>query len=503
MNEYEHRRRRTDAQQRTPQRRTGQERASGQRRVSAQQRSRRAGDASVSNQVRRRNRDVEECMELERESVREHQEYLERRRRRQEKRRKEEIRRKKQLEMRMKMAGAGFIAILLIFGVYKLFFSNPVEKKITVEAGTKDLTPKNFLKKKKAEAKFVTDMSGIDLNHVGEHEIILESKGKKRKCRMTVVDTKPPKAKAEALTIGIDGDLKPEELVTDIKDGTDVTCEFKEKPDLSQKGTVTAVVVLTDEGGNKTEISAEIKVIKDKEAPVIEGVAPLTAFVGDTISYKSDITVTDNCDKKVELKVDNSDVDPETEGTYDVIYTATDRAGNVAEEETTITLKEKPENFVEPEKVEKEADKVLEEITTDDMTVKEKAKAIYNWTRENIGYVSTSEKESWTNGAYQGFTEKQGDCFIYFSVAKALLTQAGIPNIDVVKSDTSHSRHYWSLADCGDGWYHFDTTPRQGGGNFFMKTDEEILKYSKAHKNSHIFDQSLYPATPKEKFSMD
>ena len=83
------------------------------------------------------------------------------------------------------------------------------------------------------------------------------------------------------------------------------------------------------------------------------------------------------------------------------------------------------------------------------------------------------------------------------ATSKALLTRAGIPNLDVVKSDTSHSSHYWSLIDCGDGWYHFDTTPRYGGGSFFMLTDAEILAYSEAHRDSHIFDRSLYPATPE------
>ena len=34
----------------------------------------------------------------------------------------------------------------------------------------------------------------------------------------------------------------------------------------------------------------------------------------------------------------------------------------------------------------------------------------------------------------------------------------------------------------------FDTTPRYGGGEFFLMTDDEILAYSEAHDNSHIFD---------------
>ena len=279
-------------------------------------------------------------------------------------------------------------------------------------------------------------------------------------------------------------------------DATDVKYTFKEEPDLSSEGTVPVTAVVTDEGGNTAEVEGELNVIVDTEAPVISGVAPLTSFLGDPISYKSEITVTDNCDKDIEVEVDNSNVDTETAGTYNVIYTASDQSGNTAQQETTLTIKEKPENYVEPEEVYALADEVLAGITTDDMTLKEKARAIYDWTRNNVGYINTSEKDSWTNGAYQGFTEGEGDCFVFFATAKALLTRAEIPNIDIVKSDTSHSSHYWSLVDVGDGWYHFDTTPRYGGGEFFLMTDDEILAYSEAHDNSHIFDRSLYPATP-------
>ena len=84
-------------------------------------------------------------------------------------------------------------------------------------------------------------------------------------------------------------------------------------------------------------------------------------------------------------------------------------------------MKEKPQDCVEPEEVDEEADAVLEEITTEDMTLKEKARAIYDWCRDNIGYVSTSDKDSWTNGAHQGFTEGEGDCFVFFATAKACL----------------------------------------------------------------------------------
>lgn len=464
------------------------------------------GDRSIKNAVQKRGSSAAPRQREERKgelTEEEYQAYL--KRKRQKKKKMERLRRRRRLLL-LKMAGVLFIFIAFLLLVRRIFFYNPVEKKVTVEAGVKALDAKDFIKEKKrdkVEAEFVTDMSEIPLDHVGEYKIVIKAKGKERKSTLIIQDTVAPTAKDRGATVSTKVKPEAKDLVKSIKDATDVTCSFKKEPDTSQKGEVTITVVLTDEGGNTTEIDTKVKVVVDKEAPEIDGVGPLTAFIGDPISYKGEITVTDNCIGEVKLDVDNSEVDTETPGTYDITYVATDLSGNEAKKSTTITMKEKPDNYVDPETVYEEADKVLAEIVTDDMTLKEKAKAIYTWTRTNIGYVNTSDKESWTNGAYQGFTDKSGDCFVYFATAKALLTRVDIPNIDVVKSDTSHSSHYWSLVDVGDGWYHFDATPRQGGGDFFLLTDDEILEYSKAHNNSHIFDQSLYPATPTEDSTVD
>ena len=103
-------------------------------------------------------------------------------------------------------------------------------------------------------------MSKVDLNHVGEQEIVIEAKGKKRTCKLIVKDTTPPKAKAENMTIDIDGDLKAKELVTDIQDATDVKCSFEEKAGFIRKREkVSATVVLTDEGGNTAKFHQKSK----------------------------------------------------------------------------------------------------------------------------------------------------------------------------------------------------------------------------------------------------
>lgn len=139
------------------------------------------------------------------------------------------------------------------------------------------------------------------------------------------------------------------------------------------------------------------------------------------------------------------------------------------------------------------AGEILAEITTEGMTDMEVAFAIYRWTGSNIAYVGSSDKTDWGAAAYRGFTERIGDCYTYFAVAKALFIAAGIENMDVVKCNHGGSSHYWSLINLGDGWYHVDCTPRRSPGRFFMNTDAELESYSQANNNSHIFEGSLYP----------
>ena len=141
-----------------------------------------------------------------------------------------------------------------------------------------------------------------------------------------------------------------------------------------------------------------------------------------------------------------------------------------------------------------EARAILEQITESSMDDTDTAWAIYRWARSHISYIGDSDKSDWLSGAHQAFTFGCGDCFVYFAACKALLAAAGIENLDIVKSDTSHSRHYWNLVKVNGGWYHFDATPRVGeGDNFFLLTDAELAAYSDSHGGSHVFDPSLYP----------
>lgn len=244
--------------------------------------------------------------------------------------------------------------------------------------------------------------------------------------------------------------------------------------------------------------------IEDNEPPKIEGAKDQTVFIGDKVSYKRGVKVTDNIDEEVDLVVDSSSVNLKEPGSYSVIYKATDSAGNTATKtikvEVQEIIEEEPEETTEEDPLRVELNELLDEvlvnIINEDMTQREQAKAIYNWARYNIAYVNTSDKSDVVKAAIQGIKKKSGDCFIYFATAQELLNRANIENQGVVKTGGGH---YWSMINLGDGWYHFDTTPRVGDDDyFFMLTDAQLEKYSKKHKNSHVWDRDKYPATPEK-----
>ncbi|MBP0726354.1 transglutaminase domain-containing protein [Bacillus sp. RG28] len=310
-----------------------------------------------------------------------------------------------------------------------------------------------------------------------------------------VTDTEPPIIKgAHDLTVFV-GDTVSYGTGITVTDNTDKQVELKidsSAVNLNKVGHYQVVYSATDLSGNKTSISITIYVKADTEPPKIKGVQDQTVFVGDPISYKKNVTVTDNRDKQVELKIDSSAVNLKKVGDYHVIYSATDLAGNKATVTSTIHVKKVD---VKTEVLNKEADKVLAKITKNNMTQIEKAWAIFNWAKKNIAYTGHSDKSDWMAGAMRGFKQGNGDCFNYYATSRILLTRAGIENQTVTRVG-GKTLHYWNLVKIGGGWYHFDTTPTKKPYTGFLRTDAEVAARSKIIKGYYNFDKTKHPATP-------
>ncbi len=328
----------------------------------------------------------------------------------------------------------------------ELYISQVVEE-LFVEAGSAPPEISDFVIEGE-DARFRTDIASVDYTRPGDKKVSLQA-----------------------------------------EDVTDVTFSFRQEPDVTLPGEQTVEIIASDQGGNETVKEARLTLQTDEEAPVISGVSDLSVLVGSSISYKKNVTVTDNCPERLSFTVDNSAVNLSVEGVYPITYIARDYAGNETTAEANVTVR--PRVYDENE-VYAMADAVLARIITPEMSPLDKVHAIYNYNRSHISYLSHSEKGNWVRAAYEGLADGKGDCYVYACTAKALLTRAGIANMDIAKIP-SRTSHFWNLVDIGEGWYHFDTTPRKDHPTIIMWSEAQLMEYSAIHYGSHNYDHSLYP----------
>ena len=237
--------------------------------------------------------------------------------------------------------------------------------------------------------------------------------------------------------------------------------------------------------------------------PVIGGVQDLLVYTGETVSYRSGITVTDDRDRDPVLDVDSSLVDLSSPGSYLVTYIAEDDSGNRSTAAATVTVLAAEEGHTEMQYILDAVDAELANIVTDEMPLRQKVRAVYDWAHTTLSYQGHTDRSDYYQAAYEMLTTRCGDCYGYFAVSKLMFERLGIPTIDVekVKNHEEDSNHYWSLVsiDGGNSYYHFDCTPRLGTPfDFCLITDAELDGYSAEHKFSHNRDTSLYPVTPED-----
>ncbi len=273
--------------------------------------------------------------------------------------------------------------------------------------------------------------------------------------------------------------------------------------ELSKAGSYTVTYTATDAAGNVSTVTATITVICDDQAPQIFGVNKLSIYQGSTVSYRKGIIITDDQDPFPRLTIDSSAVNMEVPGTYEVIYTATDAAGNATSVSTTITIREKQDTYVDEAIILAEADKILAQIITDDMTIREQVEAVYHYSHVGHRWSGTSDKTDRLQAAYHLMTGNGGDCFNYYALNSLLLERLGIPQISVERSPNSlrDARHYWSLVslDGGKTWYHVDACPMYPEyAQVCLFTDEQLKYVEQFFPGYYTTDPGKYPETPQE-----
>lgn len=322
---------------------------------------------------------------------------------------------------------------------------------------------------------------------VGEYSVI--------PINVEIRDTIAPKVKLKPLTVLIGRKRDITDFVEEYTDASEVSLSFKYEPSTDKEGRHLVTVIAADEWGNTAEYTTVMKVTLDDTPPRFYGITKLTAYEGDTVSYRKGVSAIDDSDGKVGFSVDTSRVKTSVVGTYTVVYTATDRDGNTVSETTTLEILP-----ITEEAAYARADEVLAGIIKEGMTDREKARAIYDWCRANIRYSTLTSHlmGHYERAAYSGFTKHYGNCYTYYAVASALLNRVGIENMEIHRNSTTNP-HYWNLVNIDGSWYHLDTCPQPPPHNLevFLLTDADVKAFTQNKvANYYNFNADDYPATP-------
>lgn len=387
-----------------------------------------------------------------------------------------------------------FLLLFLSIGAaYYLYYdyNHRVNVSCIIETGS-EVSASLLAQSPDIDCSFVST-GNLDADIPGTYDVVVHSGLFDYDCQILVVDTTPPTGTVENQDIMIGSSINPEDFFTYTFDASPVTASFQTTPDFNKIGEQPVQLRLEDSSYNFSSFDATLTIHEqDSEPPVFHGIESFTIYVGETISYKNRISAVDDIDGEVEFEVSGS-VNNHEAGEYPIQVIASDWAGNSASADLMVTV-------IESEYTQKEvdalADEVLASIITDDMSDLDKVNAIYNYITSHMGYLEHSDKGDWIKAAYLGLAKHQGDCYVYACTSKELLTRAGIKNRDIQIIPTATRRHYWNLVDIGEGWHHFDTTPRNDHPRLCYLTDAELTEYSNAHYRSHNYDRDIYNDIP-------
>ena len=294
------------------------------------------------------------------------------------------------------------------------------------------------------------------------------------------------------------------DFILSMPEGT--TVAFAEDYAYPHLGDYSVELIVTHTNGKQSRHAATLTLVIDNEPPQIIGAKDLSVFVGDGVSYRSGISIADNCDGNVRLEINSDAVNTAAEGCYDVIYTATDGAGNVTVKQIKVYVYVE---HVTEAMLWQEIDRLIEENISRYTNTVQTVRDVYSYVYYAIAYTDSSDKNDWVRAAYEGIRTGRGDCFTYVALSKAFFMRLGIESIDVQRSEgIVTERHYWNMVNVGSSesprWYHFDACRIRGVTPPFgcLMTDAQIDAFSQYKVDGdgisnyfYAYDRSKYPTT--------
>lgn len=347
-----------------------------------------------------------------------------------------------------------------------------IKNKITLEYGNK-LTKQDLLFNFDEYQDTVNqeDLDVINNSDVGEYELKSNYQGQEKITKIIIQDTVAPELVLKNVSLYTGQTITDaNQFVEKAEDLAGVTLNILTEINYSTIGDQEITIEATDGHGNKTSQKAILTIKEDKEGPVFSGLSDLKVTKGSTPDYKKSVTAKDDKDGDVDFTVDNSSVNLDKAGTYNVTYTATDKSGNTTTQNRKVVVSEKTttsstsssstsNSSSSSSDVYAKADEFIAKATSGVSGTSNKIIAIKNYLRNNIKYshrYNASNTGSVNNAAMKAFTAYEGDCYIHAAAAQVMFTRIGVQSIIVNALDYTH---YWNMVYINGGWKHVDPTP--------------------------------------------
>ncbi|MBE6583623.1 MAG: DUF5011 domain-containing protein [Ruminococcaceae bacterium] len=197
-------------------------------------------------------------------------------------------------------------------------------------------------------ATFADDFSPDMLMRSGVYYVTAHTSRGDVRVRLRVQDTKAPDVVVKDVYFAVGTQPpSPMDYIESVYEPSEFYGEYlNELPELTRIGSNVMKIRFVDCHGNKTDaFEVRMTQIYDRLPPVILAPEVIVAQIGDKIDYSLYISLEDNCVGKLDYTVDDSAVDVDTEGEYEVLVTATDAAGNKEKATVKVSVqKSEPDN---------------------------------------------------------------------------------------------------------------------------------------------------------------
>lgn len=337
------------------------------------------------------------------------------------------------------------LVILIIsitaFVLYSIF-SKKVKDRVQLELGSSEIKIEAFLTDESyaKNAEFVTDISQIDLNTVGTHEITIKLNDKEYKSVLEIKDTTAPQVKFQDVDGYTDYQINPEDFILEKTDASNMEVSLGNEVQIDGFGEYHPLIVVKDEYGNETKQECLLNISYIRSKFTLEYGNKLTK---EDLLFHPDEYI-DTINQEDIDTINSSDV-----GEYDLksVYEGQEKTTKITVQDTTA-----------PELVLKDVTIFTGQTITDANQFVEKAEDIsgvtLNITTE-INYSTVGEQEV-TIEAVDGHGNKSSQ------TAKLTIKEdtegpvfSGLSDLKVTKGDTADYKKGVTAKDNKDGEVEF------------------------------------------------